>query len=845
VADLLREVPERVLDELPDIQRVAVDHVLMRATAELPATDQHVVAAAFNSVVRCLATDSPVLIAIDNVQWLDPSSQAITAFAARRFAGSVGLLMTERCDPDCGSNASWLQLTPPDALNRIRMGPLSLGALHALFSTRLGRIFPRPTMVRIAEIFGGNPFYALELARAIDTGSTAARPVLPGSLATLMRQRIGRLERDAQEMLLAAASVADPTVELLAQVTDTSVDHAADLLEEAESKALVSIDGHRVRFSHPLLARTIYTDASPARRRAVHRQLADALLPPEMKARHMALAASSANPETLQALDSAATSAAARGAPAAAAELVDLGLRLGGDEPPRRLRAAEYHFKAGDAQRAQALLERTIDQLPPGMLRGAGLNLMAAVRLNDDNWTQAASLLERALAHVEGTPAFHVNTLISLAFTQWMVAKFDESLATVRTAVSHAEALGDPALISVALAMSVQLNFMAGNGVDEASLRRAVELEDPDADVLLPFRASVVNALVLAWTGRLDEACTHLAETRNRCVEGGNETDLMAVTSLMVLVEVWRGDLAEAVHLADEAMERAEQGGGTLAFALTMRAMVAAYVGREHDTRADVHAALDIARRRQSPRLIEWPLRTLGFLEVSLGNYAEAVSALQPLLREFEANPGTEIAGALFLPDAIEALASLGRHTEAEPLIEALEGNGRRNDCAWMLAVGARCRSMSLAARGDVDAAELMARQALIEHDRIPIRFERARTELLLGQLQRRQRRKDTATATLKEALATFEDIGTPFWADRARAELARTNVVPSRDVLTPSERRVAELAASGKTNRDVASALFISPKTVEANLARIYRKLGIKSRAELGRLFGDSESIV
>ncbi len=313
----------------------------------------------------------------------------------------------------------------------------------------------------------------------------------------------------------------------------------------------------------------------------------------------------------------------------------------------------------------------------------------------------------------------------------------------------------------------------------------------------------------------------------------------MAVTCLMSLVEVWRGDLAEAAHLADEAMERAEQGGGTLAAALTTRAMVAAYLGREHDARADVQAALDLARRRESPRLMEWPLRTLGFLEVSRGNYAEAVSALQPPLREFKASPGTDIVSAFFLPDAIEALVSLGRHAEAEQLIDALEGNGRRNDRAWMLAVGARCRSMSLAARGDVDAAERMARQALVEHDRIPMRFERARTQLLLGQLQRRQRQKGSATETLKQALAAFEDIGTPLWADRARAELARTKVAPGRDVLTPSERRVAELAASGKTNSDVAAALFISPKTVEANLGRIYRKLDINSRAELGRVIG------
>ena len=157
-----------------------------------------------------------------------------------------------------------------------------------------------------------------------------------------------------------------------------------------------------------------------------------------------------------------------------------------------------------------------------------------------------------------------------------------------------------------------------------------------------------------------------------------------------------------------------------------------------------------------------------------------------------------------------------------------------------MLAIGARCRSMWLAARGDVEAAARTAHDAMAQHDRLPMPFERARTQLLLGQLQRRQRQKERARATLREALQAFEAMGTPLWANRARAELARADVVPTDSLaLTPSERRVAELAASGMTNRDVAAALFISPKTVEANLARIYRKLGIKSRAELGRLIG------
>jgi DNA-binding CsgD family transcriptional regulator len=159
-----------------------------------------------------------------------------------------------------------------------------------------------------------------------------------------------------------------------------------------------------------------------------------------------------------------------------------------------------------------------------------------------------------------------------------------------------------------------------------------------------------------------------------------------------------------------------------------------------------------------------------------------------------------------------------------------------------MLAVGARCRSMWLGASGDVAAATAMAHQAMAEHDRLPMPFERARTQLLVGQLLRRQRQKDTASHAFREALQIFEELGAPLWADRARAELARSKVVPSSDLaLTPSELRVAELAASGMTNRDVAAALFISPKTVEANLARVYRKLGIRTRAELGRLIGDS----
>jgi DNA-binding CsgD family transcriptional regulator len=261
------------------------------------------------------------------------------------------------------------------------------------------------------------------------------------------------------------------------------------------------------------------------------------------------------------------------------------------------------------------------------------------------------------------------------------------------------------------------------------------------------------------------------------------------------------------------------------------------------DARRAASEAIEASRRCGSSLLAEWPITIIGFLEVSLGNHQEALRTLQPMLAMLDPPPkGTEIFVASFIPDAAEALIHVGRLEDAEPLIDMLERNGRRLDRPWMLAIGARCRGLLLAARGEIDAAAIAAERAMVEHERLPMPFERARSQLLLGQLQRRQRQKDTAAMTLRQALEVFEGLDTPLWADRARAELARAHVgLRGTDVLTPTQQRVAELAASGMTNRNIAAALFISPKTVEYYLAGIYRKLGIHSRAELGRHIGQT----
>src|SRR6476619_2454992 len=312
LADLLDGVPASAWADLPEPQRLAVDQVLMRADDDT-ATDQRAVAAAFLSVVEHLTDGGPLLVAIDDLQWLDPSSMHVVAFAARRLTGPVGILGCLRTDGVDGG--SWLQMPRPDAVSRTRLRPLGIRDLNAAVSARLRRPFSRPTMGRIHEVSGGNPFYAIELARAIAEHAPGVETSLPRTLADVVRARISGLDPDVHDALLAASCMASPTVELVSSATISDDDRLIELLEIAESKGIIAIDGNRIHFAHPLLARGVYTEAAPGQRRMMHRRLADIVDEPELRARHLALAATSGDQVTLQALDTAAESARMRGHP--------------------------------------------------------------------------------------------------------------------------------------------------------------------------------------------------------------------------------------------------------------------------------------------------------------------------------------------------------------------------------------------------------------------------------------------------------------------------------------------------------------------------------------------------
>ncbi|MDR3659840.1 MAG: AAA family ATPase [Mycobacterium sp.] len=842
LGDLLGAVDDSIWADFPPPQRHGLDAALLRQHDSAYGADGRAIAAAFLAVINKLAARGPVMVAIDDLQWLDASSANAVSFAARRLPDGVALLCTART----GSAALRLQLPSPDAVHRIELQPLAIGELHQVLTSRLGVPLSRSMLLRIHNIAGGNPFYALELAREISTRPGGVHLGLPDSLADLVRTRIGRAGPDADDVLLAVASLADPTVELVAQAADMASDRLAGLLDNVEAHEIVAVDGNRVRFTHPILAHGVYGAATPQRRRAMHRRLAGLVTEPELRARHLALSDITGDPQTLAALDAAAEIAQRRGAPAAAAELLELAIGRGGDTPQRRIHCAAYHFNAGNAVQARDLLERTIDRRAPAKLRATALGLLGLWSQLDGSSHNAASLLEHALTEAGDDIALRAQILVPLSFAQLNVPHFDSAERYVEDAVDAATGAGQPQLLSQALSMRVLVRFLLGHGVDWDSLQTALELEDRQAPISALLCSSVHKAELLAATGQLEQAGEELQVIRRRYIEHGGESELMIVAFHSGLNAIWRGDFPQAALIAEDAMDRALllDEDIPLSVALMLRGTVAAYTGDEDDARRDAGEALAICRRCDFPNLVAvWPITTLGFLEVSLGNYHAAAAHYQPLLDEVIATPrATEIFVAGFVPDAAEALIGLGRIDDAEPLIDVFERNGRRLDRAWMLALGARSRAMLLAARGDLTAATAAATSAMSEHERLPMLFERARTQLLLGQLHRRQRHRDTAAPILLDALQTFERLGTKLWIERARSELARG--MPGRrrtEGLTASERRVAELAAAGMSNRDIAATLFVSPKTVEVNLSRVYRTLGIQSRIELYRRFDGS----
>jgi DNA-binding CsgD family transcriptional regulator len=840
LADLLADVDDEVFDLLPEPQRQALDVALLRQAAQGRPPEPRAVFAAFTTTLRLLATDRPALVAVDDAQWLDGPSARALAFAARRLDGApVGLLASVRANGDASVPAA---VGSVERSEWIRLEPLSPAALHRLLKERYSWSLPRPTLLRLHEACGGNAFYAIEIAGALAASglsdSREAWPI-PADVRQLVDLRVQHLPARVREALLAAAAASHPTTDLFDSAT----------LRSAEEAGLVTLgQGARVCFSHPLYAAAIYTATSPAQRRALHAGLALREHDPEERARHLGLAASAPDARVAAQLDDAAERARFRGAPETAAELEERAFELtpAADRESagrRALIAAADHVHAGALARADNLLTALLEKAESAALRSSAMRLLAFVRFREERYEQAIGFMHGAAAEAGDIPELRARVELDLTMLP-LAASLDHEAARphAAAALDYAERGSDRALLSHVLAVTTMAHFLLGDGLDEERLARALELEDLDEEAVPEVRPTLIAGFIAFYTGEFEHARALLYPLRSRLLERGRDTDLPLLALHLAWLECSAGDLQAARTFADEGLQTAALGGSLTAHALALSALLEAHAGNADQCRQQVQEALERMGGAEFCLVVEWSSTALGLLELSLGNASAVDRTLEFLTEFYGSRDVVDPVHLAFLPDEIEALVVLGKLDRAQSLTELLTAMAVRFDRPWAHATSRRCRALLLAARNELLAAADVIEEALAEHERLSMPLELARTLIVKGQIERRRKHKAAAREMLEAALAICEQIGARLWADRARAELARLGAGRHPNELTPTEARVASLAASGLTNSEVAAGAFMSQKTVEANLSRIYRKLGIRSRAELGVRLAERE---
>jgi DNA-binding CsgD family transcriptional regulator len=555
-----------------------------------------------------------------------------------------------------------------------------------------------------------------------------------------------------------------------------------------------------------------------------------------------------------RALEEAGRHARARGAPDAAAELLELARKL---TPPgdsvgllrRSVEAAEYHFDAGDATRATALLEEAIATARPGRDRARILFRLASISWLDMRRVQGFS--EQALQEARDDAGLRTASLEHLAWVGIYHGDLAFAAEHASASRSWAQRTADPAIRADSLSTFAMIEFLLGRPAQDL-MAEAVQLEDlamregPGSQTTVFTASRTCHGLQLLWAGELDAARQVLHQELTVYERLGKYVVRDELLAYLAEVECRAGNWEVAARHAQEAHEIDIESGRVLGqgHMLFPKALVAAHKGDVDRARSDAEEGLRRCLRNEDTLDASCNRAVLGFLELSVGNPAAAIGRLEPVL-EFLDELGSPEPGVIpCMPDAIEALVSLGRLGEAETLLDRLERQGRTMDRPWAIATAARGRGLLTAAHGDLPAARSALERALTEHGRVPQPFELARTLLAKGEVERRAKQKRAARAALDQALGIFETLDAPLWAQRAREDLARVGgaVLPSGE-LTPTEQRIARLVGEGKKNREVADALFISVKTVEANLSRIFHKLGVRSRTELTRRIAATHS--
>ena len=511
------------------------------------------------------------------------------------------------------------------------------------------------------------------------------------------------------------------------------------------------------------------------------------------------------------------------------------------DEAVRRgVEAAYLHFEAGDSRRAEAKLRDLIAPLPRGSQRARALVVLARIRLYetpDEARELFAQVVDEAGDDRETLALAHEGLA---ACSVWVFERFEEALEHTDIAFALATDIGDDALVADAFLSRLTAETMLGRQTAAATAERALALQENAASVRILDQPLISLCEYWTWIDSQARARVELGDLMQRADDLGDESARPWLLVLLGEVERALGNLELALDLAREGYEAAEQSGQPLfaGLSLALESLVQAQLGRSDDATLAERRTLSLGTHRYV-RL--GTSAALGHLALSLGTPNETVIQLESAVAFVREERIVEPGAARFIPDQTEALIELGRREEAVELLDWYEGNARRVERASAIANCARCRGLLFAQVGQLEDAVAAYEEALEWHTKVELPLDRGRTLLALGATQRRAKRRREARETLEEALAVFERIGAALWAERARAELKRiSGRAATPGALTPAEERVATLVAEGKTNREVAAALFLSDRTVEGHLSRVFAKLGIKHRAEVGQALAE-----
>jgi DNA-binding CsgD family transcriptional regulator len=830
------------LDEIPQHQAEALRAALGLGPAE--AHDRFAVGAATLSLLAAAAEHHPLFVVIDDAQWLDRSSQDALVFAMRRLkADRVALLCAAREGDERRFEAPGVESIALTGLRRE-------AAIRLVLEKRQVAVAPK-VAERLYEATQGNPLALIELpgmltAEQLEGVAPLGDPLPAGSTVerAFARRAEALSESSRRALLVAAVSSLSEVETVVAAIVALGL--PAEALEPAEDAGLLRLLEGRLEFRHPLVRSALYHAAAPSARRAAHRALADALAGSpqlELRAWHLAAAAMGQDDDAADALTQAAEQARRRSGYAAAAAALERAARLSTDTQvglERLAAAADAAWRAGRSRAAAEFVAESLAGLEDGRLRAEMLRLHGRIEFFAGNGETAAAAFLEAVTLLEdfdreaavAAAADGVNALVR-------ARQPDRALDTAQRMRSFAPDDGGAADAEATIALGYALCF--ANRYDQAKphLRRAVELFSASEAIPSPLQAGRLAA-ALGWLGRHEEAHAYLAETVCRARAAGavgSLPHLLASSAWQALhASRWNeayADASESVELAEEVDQpvTAAQAFGVLTWVSALRGDEARC--RAHGEETHQRAAAFGFRLYQLLTSL-----CLGLLELGTGRLDDAIGRIEEVARYVDER-GLYIPGIAPQLELAEAYVRSSRASDAAAMLLSFD----RSQLATVPLFSAhaeRCRGLL----ADGDGFESHFLLALDLHAQAENPFALARTRLCYGERLRRAGRRVDAREQLRAALETFDRVGARPWAERARGELRTTGEKLRRrepheaEELTPQELQIALQVAEGRSNKEAGAALFLSHKTIEFHLSRIYRKLGIHSRAELIRRF-------